>query len=267
MRGSAREAARRRWLSNREYATPDSSRAGSKRGGAMKIEHLMSTDVITVRPDTSLKQVAETLMRHRISGAPVVNEQGTVLGVVSEADILAKERGPEAPRGGLVRRLLRDAESEKPAVRTAADAMSVPATTIGPSRDVSEAARLMLEQGIKRLPVVGPIGTLLGIVTRSDLVRAFARSDDEIENEIRDDLMPRTLWLDDEAIRVEVEGGEVTLSGEVARRTEAELLSLLVERVPGVVEVRSALAWRLDDLKVRVPRSGPRISVAPRAGD
>jgi CBS-domain-containing membrane protein len=242
------------------------SKLERKRGGAMKIEELMTRDVLAVRPEMSLKDVASMLAEHQISGVPVVNEQGTVPGVVSEADILVKERGPDAQHGGLVGWLLGGgaADTDRLAARTAAEAMSSPATTIGPTRDVSEAARLMLERGIKRLPVVDAVGTLLGIVTRSDLVRGFARSDEDIEREIREDVVKGTLWLDEGAVDIRVAGGEVTISGEVERRTEAELVPRFVQRVPGVVGVRSSLTWRFDDLKVRVPESDPHVPIAGR---
>jgi CBS domain-containing protein len=125
--------------------------------------------------------------------------------------------------------------------------MTSPATTIGAERHVSEAARLMTEKGIKRLPVVDADGELVGIVTRSDLVRAFARPDDEIEREIREDVVRRALWIEDKALDLRVERGEVTLSGELERRSDAELLPPFVARVPGVVTVRSDLTWRYDD--------------------
>jgi CBS domain-containing protein len=105
----------------------------------------------------------------------------------------------------------------------------------------------MLEQGVKRLPVVDGAGTLVGIVTRSDLVRAFVRSDEEIAREIREDVIRRALWIDPEEIEVTVERGEVRLAGELESRTEAALIPGFVERVPGVVSVLSKLRWPDDD--------------------
>src|SRR6266508_1404925 len=135
----------------------------------MKIKELMSEDVIAMGPETPLKDVAAILAEHRISGLPVVSEQRKVLGVVSEADILVKERGPEARHGGIVGWLLEGglADKEKLAARTAGEAMTAPAITIGAEKHVSEAARLMTEQGIKRLPIVDVDGKLVGIVTRA----------------------------------------------------------------------------------------------------
>jgi CBS domain-containing protein len=229
--------------------------AGTKDSSAieevvMKVKELMNPEVIAVEKETPLKEVAATLADHHISGVPVVDE-ARVVGVVSEADILVKERGPEPRHEGLIGWLLGGgvADAGKLAARTAGDAMTSPAITIRTRSRVSEAARLMTQEGVKRLPVVGPDGILVGIVTRADLVRAFARSDDDIEREIREDVVKRTLWLEDHALIVRVEHGEVTLAGELERRNDAELLSAFVERVPGVVSVRSEVAWVWDDRK------------------
>ena len=233
----------------------------------MKLTHVMSADVITVSPDTPLKEVAEMLVEHHISGVPVVNRQRTVLGVVSEADILVKERGPQPRHEGLVAWILGGgvADPEKLSARTASEAMTSPAITIPLSRSVSEAARLMIENGVKRLPVVDVHGTLHGIVTRSDLVRAFARTDAEIEQEIREDVIKGALWIDERRVAVEVVGGEVTLSGDVECRSDAEMLPVLAERVPGVVSVHSTLEWELDDRKVRLQQVDPPVPLASKS--
>jgi CBS-domain-containing membrane protein len=182
----------------------------------------------------------------------VIGERLEVLGVVSEADILVKEQGPATRRGGIVGRLLTDTvpDSVKLAARTAAEAMTAPAITVSPEAHVHDAARLMTENGIKRLPVVDSHGTLIGIVTRADLVRAFARPDHEIEHEIREDVVRRILWIEAPSVVVRVERGEVRLSGRLERRSDAELLEQFVARVPGVVSVHSTLGWSWDDRKV-----------------
>lgn len=233
----------------------------------MKVREVMSAKVFTVRPEATLKEVARTLAEHRISGVPVVNGQGTVLGIVSEADILVKERGPSPRHGGLVAWVVGGgvADPEKLAARTAAEAMTAPAVTIPITRTVAEAARLMIAEGVKRLPVVDAHGTLHGIVTRSDLVRAFARQDGEIEREIRHDVIESALWLDPNELEVRVSRGETTLSGEVECRTDAEALPRLVERVPGVVSVRSTVTWRLDDRKARLAAGNPRVPLETHA--
>jgi hypothetical protein len=96
-------------------------------------------------------------------------------------------------------------------------------------------------------------------------VRAFARTDAEIEREIRDDVVTRTLWLEEDMLELRVEHGEVRLSGEIERRTDAELLPVFVERVPGVVSVRSDVTWAWDDRKASPAKSDPDVPLAPRA--
>ena len=108
----------------------------------------------------------------------------------------------------------------------------------------------MTDRGIKRLPVVDADGVLLGIVTRTDLVRAFARTDPEIERDLRDTVL-RMLWIEEPGLQLSVERGEVRLSGKIRRRTDAELLEAFAARVPGVVAVHSTLRWAWDDTKPR----------------
>ena len=229
----------------------------------MKIEKLMTTDVTTVGPGASLKDVAEVLASRRISGVPVVDDDGRVLGVVSEGDIVGIEAGDATDdRGGLLGRLLWAAPPERLEARTAEEAMSAPALTISPLTEVAEAARTMIEAGVNRLPVVDGDGRILGIVTRADLVRAFVRSDEEIERELREDVALNTLWIDASDLQVSVEEGEVTFGGRVESKTDAELLEHFATRVPGVVTVTSNLSWDVEN--PRLPRSDPRIPTAPR---
>jgi CBS-domain-containing membrane protein len=174
-----------------------------------------------------------------------VDEDGYVVGVVSEADILFKERGPSSRRGVFAWLLDRYGfEGQlKLEARVAGEAMTVPAIVIEPQRPVAEAAHIMLERRVNRLPVVHD-GELVGIVTRSDLVKAFARPDDAIEREIREDVLSHTLWLrEPEAIAVAVEDGTVKLQGMVDNPADAELVEVFARRVPGVVDVESSLTW------------------------
>jgi CBS domain-containing protein len=211
----------------------------------MKIEHLMRTDVVTATPDMSLKGAAAKLVEHGISGMPVRDGRRHVVGVLSEADILYKEQGP-SERDGVLAWLLQNelpSDAAKVHARTVGEAMTSPAITIGPHRPASAAARLMIGNGINRLPVVALDGTLVGIVTRADLVRAFIRSDADIAHDIRLDAV-HTLWLEPSAVEVSVRGGEVQLAGEVETSADAELVEGLAARTPGVVAVRSDLRHR-----------------------
>lgn len=230
----------------------------------MKIAELMTEDVLAVAPETTLKEVASALVEHRISGVPVGDAEGRVVGVVSEADILVKEQGAKPESGRVLDWLLGGgfADHDKLAAKTAGEAMTSPATTIGDGKQVHDAARLMTEYGVKRLPVVDDEGVLVGIVTRSDLVKAFARADDEVAREI-DEMVRHTLLIENEGFHIRVQEGEVRLSGKLQRRSDAELLPRFVSRIPGVVSVHSTLRWEWDDRKASL-ESDAHVPIPPR---
>jgi CBS domain-containing protein len=214
----------------------------------MKVEDVMTREVLTVTPGTSLKEAARLLAKYEISGLPVVDNQDHLLGIVSEADVLPKEAGGAQPRSTLAWLAGFDMEVERSKLeaRLVVEAMTAPAVTIEAHRPVSLAAKLMIERGVNRLPVV-QAGELVGIVTRADLVRAFIRSDAEIATEIRDDVVVRGLRLERKLVQVEVDDGDVTLAGTVDSRVDAQSLVAQVTRVPGVVGVHSLLRWTDDD--------------------
>ncbi len=209
----------------------------------MKVRDLMTGSVMTVRPEMSLKDAAAILAEHRIGGLPVVDDEGSVLGVVTDADIVLKEGAQPPPRG--LRRLLRlgstDTLSTKVEARTVGQAMSSPATVVEDWWSVASAAERMMEQGLNRLPVIKN-GKLIGIITRHDLVRAFARDDDEIEQDIREEAFSSLARTD--GLELRIEDGEVTLRGETDLKIDAEALPDMIRRIPGVVGVDSELsAW------------------------
>jgi CBS domain-containing protein len=209
----------------------------------MKVEDVMTAPVITVSPETPLKRAAALTLEHRISGVPVVAD-GRLVGVLSETDILFKQR-TSPQRQGLVDWVLHygdDPPAAKLAARTARDAMTTPAVTVQPRRRVADAAALLLDIGIDRLPVVDG-DELVGIVTRSDLVRAFVRSDEQLEAEIRRDVVVGTAWMPEESVDVTVTDGDVILEGSVETETVAQLIESQVRSVAGVVSVESRLEW------------------------
>lgn len=210
----------------------------------MLIRDVMTENVFTVTPDTPLKVVATRMLEYGISGMPVVEGEDQVLGVVSETDILFKER--TAPdRAGLVDWLVHYGEDPPLAkldARTAGDAMTTPAVTVPSGRSVEDAATLMLDLRIDRLPVVDS-GQLVGIVTRTDLVRAFTRSDDVIADEIREQGLLRRFWVGPSSVVLDVEQGNVVLEGRVDTQDLAEAIVDYVGRIPGVVSVESKLTW------------------------
>jgi len=213
----------------------------------MKVQDVMTTDVATTGPDAPLKEAAMELVRRRISGMPVVSSDLQVIGVISEADILAKE-GDEPSGGGFLRWLV---DPGDPWIRarfdavTVGEAMSTPAQTITPDRPIAEAATIMLDEGVNRLPVIDPGGKLVGLVSRGDVVRAFARPDDEILEDIEEDVIRKAMWLDPNTLDVTVTNGVVALAGEVATAADAEIVSTLTRKVPGVVSVNSSLTYRV----------------------
>jgi len=228
-------------------------------GYCMRVEEIMTRNAVTVTPETTLKEVAALLVAKKISGVPVCEADGRVVGVVSAADIIWKELG--AADVGLLERVLDTAygDSSRLDARTAGDAMSMPAITIAPGADVSAAAKAMVDHGVNRLPVLDH-GRLVGIVTRADLLRAFQRSDEEIEREISEDVLLHTLWIDPDSVALVVNEGEITIGGLVENRSTAELVRSYIRRVPGVVAVHSTLAWNVDDLARRTAASANRIS-------
>ena len=203
----------------------------------MRVAEVMTAEVLTVTPETSLKQVAEMLASRGISGAPVVDEEKHVVGVVSEADIIVKER--RQPQPDALHRLFRrtNGTAAKRAATTAGEAMTSPAVTVTGTRRVDVAAALMLDRHVNRLPVVDDQGVLVGIVTRADLVRAFVHSDEEIASEIREEVLLRELWLRPEDFELTVDRGEVTVAGHLPNEDERDLLIRRVGLVPGVVSV------------------------------
>jgi CBS domain-containing protein len=213
-------------------------------GGGTRVDELMTTPVVTVSPETPLKDVAALLVDRRIAAAPVVRD-GEILGVVSEADIVEQEQGPADQRRSPLARLLKgDHEPfSRQLARTAAEAMTAPAVTIEWWQSSAAAAKLMTDRRVKRLPVVRD-GQLVGIISRSDLVRAYARPDAEIEHEITEAVLQRSFWLDPGRVAVTVRGGDVSLTGTVDSEAEADVLPRQVQRVPGVVSVTSSLTVR-----------------------
>jgi CBS domain-containing protein len=209
----------------------------------MKVSDLMTTELVTVTADTTLKDAAALMLERGISGLPVVDGD-RVLGVLSETDILFKERTRPERHGLLdwITHYGEDPPTAKLEARVAGDAMTSPAVIVPSRRAVSDAATMMLDLGIDRLPVVDS-GRLVGIVTRSDLVRAFIRTDNEIQRDICEDVILRTLWTEPSPVTVTVEHGDVVIEGLVETETIADLIRAHALRVPGVVSVESKVTW------------------------
>jgi CBS domain-containing protein len=209
----------------------------------------MTRDVVAVGPDEDFKSVAKLMNLHEVSALPVVDRAGTLIGVVSESDLLAKERerGQERPLLGI-----KWSEEAAGNARTAADVMTSPAICIAPTASIPEAARLMYREAVKRLPVIDEKGQLVGIVSRADLIKTFTRSDESIRRDIIEDVVKRSLMIDARTVHVEVANGLVRLTGELESTSLAHLLEEMAGRVEGTVGVDSKLTGRLDDTRIHV---------------
>ncbi len=221
------------------------------------VRDVMTRSVLSVRPDTPLKEVAQLLIEHRISGLPVVDAAGKVVGVISEGDLLVKEQEPGAIRhrplarlfgeSAATRRLIAKAEAS-----IAGDAMTSPPITIEPDALVGAAAAQMIERTVNRLPVAEQ-GKLVGIITRADVIRSFVQTDEALAEAIRDEVLRRSLWLDPNAFSVEVTNGMARISGKVERRSTAAMVGRMVEMLPGIVSAETDIDWTLDDRDIHAP--------------
>jgi CBS-domain-containing membrane protein len=219
-----------------------------------RVRDVMTPDVVTVEEHASFKEVATRLTDRRVSALPVLDRQGRVVGIVSEADLMLKEEFPEGPPEARLFHGRRRRETRaKVAGGTAAELMTSPAVTIGPDASVAEAARLLHRHGIKRLPVVDPAGPLLGIVSRADLLKVFLRADADIATEVRQQVLVRAIWLDPDTVVVEVRDGVVTLTGQLERRSLIPITVGLVRGLDGVVGVVDRLSFQFDDSTITVP--------------
>jgi CBS domain-containing protein len=210
------------------------------------VADVMTHDVVTVSPGTGFKEIALLLAERRVGALPVLEQDGHLAGVVSEQDLLAKERHLDRPILAGFRRTWRE-EHARADASVARDLMSTPAVAIDSGATLRQAARLMYQKGLRRLCVTDGATHLAGIVTRGDLLRAFVRPDDEIESEVREGVALGIMWLDATSLTVEVTDGVVRLAGELERSSESEILTAVVRGLDGVVAVENTLTWRFDD--------------------
>jgi CBS-domain-containing membrane protein len=201
------------------------------------VKDVMTTSVVAVKRNADFKQIVSVLRRFRVSACPVINDAGHVVGVVSEADLLYKEASGGAPRG-LISLRWRLGEQSKASAVTAGRLMTSPAITIHPDTSVAVAARMMQDRWVKRLPVVGDDGLLIGIVTRSDVLSVYERPDDDILTEILTDVIVAEFGLAASTFDVCVASGIVAISGLMEQAGAALALVARLRRIEGVVAVR-----------------------------
>jgi len=223
----------------------------------IRVEDVMTMLVVTVQPDTSIHEAAQKLARNRISGAPVVTD-GKVVGVISEAD-LVRASLPPAPvdRGLSILDMLSIVGRGRAMPRhrvIAADVMSSNVIQVPVGTSIWKAAELMDRRGVKRLPVVDDKEHLIGIVSRSDLVRALARTDDQVAIDVAYGI--ELLGAENfEDLEVLVDGGITTLHGRADRRTTRDIAVRIAARTPGVIEVIDRMEYSFDDSMIHDLRS------------
>lgn len=200
----------------------------------MHVRDLMTTDVVAVAPSTTVRDAARMMFRYRVSGLPVVDPDDHLLGIITEGDFLAME--------------VERADTGQ-AAEFVEEVMSHSVLTVPPDLEIIEAARFMHTNDVKRVIVVED-DKMVGIISRFDVVAGFTRPDDLIEDEIREDLIRRVLFVDPETVDVVVSNGVVTLFGKIGTRTEVRLMEELTRRLDGVVDVENKLQWRIDDTAV-----------------
>lgn len=223
----------------------------------MKVSDIMARNVLTVPPEASVREVASLMLERRISGIPVVDAEGRVLGVVSEGDLIRRpEIDTDQESRGWLSIFVSEEERARDFVkshgRRAREVMTQPAVCVAPDTPLDEAVRIMERHRIKRLPVVEH-GKLVGLMTRADVVRALlerrprlsaAHSDRELRERIEAVLRSEG-WAASAYIAVEVEGGVVRLWGTVESVAQREAILLAVGAVDGVKEVQPHLGRTL----------------------
>jgi len=198
-------------------------------GGRMRVIDVMTTDVIAVSPTDSLKQAAHRMMEGGVSGLPVVDAAGELVGIVTEADIVAQEAE-------------RDNYHEPAAGPTTVEEVMTRRPVVArPEMLVSEAAQLMVARGVKRLPVVDGSGGLVGVLSRRDVVAAFGRPDEVIEDEIKEDVLRRLFGVNPESVRVVVREGRVMIEGSVVQPEWIQLIGEAIQGLEGVVRIENHL--------------------------
>jgi CBS domain-containing protein len=206
------------------------------------VRDVMSTHVIAAHASATYKELAAMLHYQRVSAFPVVDEDNKVIGIVSETDLLAKE-ALEGTVPQTLQSLPRQRERSRVSGLTAGELMSRPPVTIGPDAPVRHAARLMYNKQVKRLPVVDDDGTLIGIVSRSDVLSVYSKPDAEIRDEVTSELIRENFMSDPGLLSVTVKDGIVTLAGKPGTTEDGYDMVAAVRHMEGVVAVRDRLSY------------------------
>ncbi len=214
------------------------------------VADVMSTHVVAVEPGDSFSHVAQLLYSAAISAVPVVGTDGTLHGVVSDADLMATAACLVEADPATRCRSRSTRESRlyaKAGAATAEELMTTAVETVGPRTGVAEAARRMIDQNLRWMPVTDDDGRVVGILSRSDILAVFLHSDESVRADVAQRVRERIPLTDPAPLDVQVRQGIVTLSGEVGTPAEAASAVRCTRRVEGVVLVVDRLHSRVDD--------------------
>jgi CBS domain-containing protein len=235
---------------------------------ALKVKDVMTHLVVTVRPDDTIPVASKRLLSNRISGAPVI-EEGKLVGVVSEADLIrayappARQGSPFVAPHPLMFLLMRGSPQGDVHNTTVRDVMTNHAISIGPEASVWQAASLITRHGVRRLPVLDADGHVIGVLARSDLIRAMARGDDVVASDVREAIA--ALGVENFiSLEVKADDGLVSIRGTADRKTTKDLAIGIAAQVAGVLEVSDELNWQWDDTLVTPTASPTNANGIPR---
>ncbi|MFE7216453.1 CBS domain-containing protein [Streptomyces sp. NPDC057611] len=205
-------------------------------GSPHRVGDVMTRAVVAVGRKALFKDIVGRMDQWKVSALPVLEGDGRVIGVVSEADLLPKEefRDSDPDRFTQLRRLT---DLAKAGAVSAEELMSTPAVTVHTDATLAEAARIMALRHVKRLPVVNTEGVLEGVVSRGDLLKVFLRPDNELADEIRRDVVDVLFPAPIEPVHIMVTDGVATLTGRVGESARIPLAMRMVQGVEGVVGV------------------------------
>lgn len=219
----------------------------------MKVQDVMTPDVISVKPETTVVEIAKLLVARSISAVPVIDDDNHPLGIVSEGDLMHRSELDTARRRSWWLRFgdtaTLAADYAKANGLKAEDVMTRTVVTIAEDASLADAATRLEENRIKRMPVVRD-GRIVGIVSRANLVRALAtakpealpvsKSDRVIKRRLMAELESQP-WAPKYNLNVIVHGGVVELWGPVTSEEERKAVRVAAERTPGVVAVEDHL--------------------------
>ncbi|WP_329372613.1 CBS domain-containing protein [Streptomyces sp. NBC_01483] len=216
------------------------------------VSDVMTHTVAAIGRKANFKEIVQLMEQWKVSALPVLEGEGRVIGVVSEADLLPKEEfrdgDPDLPQSRLrstggtpITQLRRPSDLAKAGAVTAEDLMTAPAVTVQANATLAQAARTMAHAKVKRLAVVDEVGLLEGVVSRGDLLKVFLRDDEDIADEVRREVVSYLFRAPLSPVRVQVHDGVVTLTGRVRDTSLVPVAARLVRAVEGVVDVEFEL--------------------------